>query len=63
MAETAPHGGIMKHLLAIMVAGALFNSVQFSRSVMSDSLRLHGLQHARLHCPSPTLGVYSNSCS
>ena len=29
-------------------------SVQFSRSVMSDSLRPHGLQHARLPCPSPT---------
>ena len=29
---------------------------------MSNSLWLHGLQHARLPCPSPTLGVYSNSC-
>ena len=37
-------------------------SVQFSHSVVSDSLRPHGLQHARLPCPSPTLGVYSNSC-
>ena len=36
-------------------------SVQFSHSVMSDSLRPHGLQHARPHCPSPTPGVYSNS--
>ena len=36
-----------------------FRSVQFSRSVMSDSLRPHGLQHARLLCPSPTLGAYS----
>ena len=36
--------------------------VQFSRSVMSDSLRPHGLQHARLPCPSPTPGDYSNSC-
>ena len=39
-----------------------FSLVQFSRSVMSDSLRPHGLQHARPPCPSPTLGVYSNSC-
>ena len=39
-----------------------FNSVQFSYSVMSDSLQHHGLQHARLPCPSPTPGVYSNSC-
>ena len=31
-----------------------FSSVQFSCSVMSDSLRPHGLQHARLPCPSPT---------
>ena len=37
-------------------------SVQFSRSVMSDSLRPHELQHARPPCPSPTPGVYSNSC-
>ena len=29
---------------------------------MSDSLRPHGLQHARAPCPSPTPGVYSNSC-
>ena len=38
------------------------NLVQFSRSVMSDSLRLHELQHARPPCPSPTPGVYPNSC-
>ena len=34
---------------------------QFSRSVMSDSLRPHGPQHARPPCPSPTPGVHSNS--
>ena len=34
---------------------------QFSHSVVSDSLQLHGLQHARTPCPSPTPGVYSNS--
>ena len=39
-----------------------FSSVQFSHSVVSDSLRPHELQHARPPCPSPTLGVYSNSC-
>ena len=38
------------------------NSVQISHSVMSDSLQPHGLQHARLPCPSPTPGAYSNSC-
>ena len=36
--------------------------VQFSRSVVSNSLWPHGLQHARPPCPSPTPGVYSNSC-
>ena len=39
-----------------------FSSVQFSRSVMSNCLWPHGLQHARPPCPSPTPGVYSNSC-
>ena len=38
------------------------SSVQFSRSVVSDSLRPHGVQHARPPCPSLTPGVYSNSC-
>ena len=37
------------------------NSVQFSRSVLSDSLQPHGLQHARFPCPSPTPGVHSDS--
>ena len=37
-------------------------SIQFNCSVMSDSLRPHGLQHARLPCPSPTPRVCSNSC-
>ena len=40
----------------------MFNSVQFSRSVGSDFLWPHGLQHARLTCPSPTPRIYSNSC-
>ena len=35
--------------------------VQFGRSVVSDSLWPHELQHARLPCPSPTPGVHSNS--
>ena len=42
--------------------GWIISSVQFSRSVMFNSLQPHGLQHARLPCPSPTPGVYSNSC-
>ena len=39
-------------MLVLMVIG----------SVVSDSLRPHGLQHTRPPCPSPTPGVYSNSC-
>ena len=38
------------------------SSVQFSRKVMSDSLRPHGLQHAKPRCPSPAPRTYSNSC-
>ena len=39
-----------------------FNSVQFSCSVMSDSLQRHGLQHTRLPCSLPTPGACSNLC-
>ena len=39
-----------------------FSSVQFSRSVVSDSFQPHELQHARPPCPSPTPGVHSDSC-
>ena len=40
----------------------IFSSVQFSRSVVSDYLWPHELQHTRPPCPSPTPRVYSNSC-
>ena len=39
-----------------------FSSVQFSRSVVSDSLRPHEPQHARPPCPSPTPRVFPNPC-
>ena len=39
----------------------LYTSVQFSHSVVSDSLLPHESQHARPPCPSPTPGVHSNS--
>ena len=39
-----------------------FSSVQSSRSVVSDSLPPHELQHVRPPCPSPTPGVYPNPC-
>ena len=43
--------------------GSLFCFIfKLSCSVLSDSMRPHGLQHARPPCPSPTPGVYSNSC-
>ena len=37
-------------------------SVQFSHSVVSNSLQPHGRQRAKLPCPSPTPGAYTNSC-
>ena len=40
----------------------ILSSVQFSHTIVSDSLQPHGLQHARPLCPSPNPGVYSNSC-
>ena len=42
--------------------GARFSSLQFNRSVMSNSLRPRELQQARAPCPSSTPGVYPNSC-
>ena len=42
--------------------GLKLSSVQFSHSVVSDSLRPHEVQHARPPCPSPTAGVYANPC-
>ena len=39
-----------------------FHLVQFSHSIVSDSLQPHGLQHSKHPCPSPTPRVYSNSC-
>ena len=45
----------------IMASGCI-SSVQFSRSVVSDSLRPHESQHIRPPCPSPTPRVYLNSC-
>ena len=49
----------LKRLFLTLVS---LSSVQFSRSVTSDSLRTHESQHARSLCPSPTPIVYSNSC-
>ena len=46
----------------VCIYNGIFSSVQFSCSVVSDSLRPHESQHARPPCPSPTPGVHSNSC-
>ena len=47
----------------IMIKGSIQeeDSVQFSRSIVSDSFRPHKSQHARPPCPSPTPGVHSDS--
>ena len=47
--------GKKEHILKV-------KSVQFSHSVVSNSLRPRGLQHARPPCPSPTPGLHPNSC-
>ena len=51
-----------QHIIIAMDVYRKRLTVQFSCSVLSDSLRLHGLQHARPPCPLPTPRVYSNSC-
>ena len=54
---------IFQYILLIkVVLQTLKCSVQFSCSVVSDLFRPHGLRHARLPCPLPTPGAYSNSC-
>ena len=51
---------IMKFFL--LKQAQILKMLQFSRSVVSDFLQPNGLQHTRSPCPSPTPGVYSNSC-
>ena len=67
--STVPPGSLLSHIFTapqiLLKCSQGWNptsSVQFSHSVMSDSLRPHGLQHASLPCPSPTPRAYSNSC-
>ena len=52
---------IQQILISLRKHNVTNNSVQFSRSVVSDSLWPHGLQYARFPCPSPTPRAYSNS--
>ena len=56
-----PSEGSHKNVYHLYVESK-FSSGQSSRSVVSDSLRPHELQHARPPCPSPTPGVHSDSC-
>ena len=58
--STKDHEGLALGSSALVQSVQLLS--QFSRSVVSDSLRPRELQHTRLPCPSPTPGVYSNSC-
>ena len=53
------HDGVTTHLELDILE--LIRSDQISRSVVSDSLQPHELQHASPPCPSPTPGVHSNS--
>ena len=57
-----PQSHILISISCIWMLNPIISSVQFSRSVVSNSLRPHELQHARPPCPSLTPGVYSNSC-
>ena len=59
------YGQLITKLLQLDLSVSLFSFVQFSSvlSVVSVSLQRHGLQHARLPYPSPTLGAYSSSCA
>ena len=63
VSDIQQHESVILSLLSLPPACRLIplSSVQFTHSVVSDSLQPHGLQHARLPCPSPTPGVYSNS--
>ena len=53
---------IWHHFMTKTLKKLSIASVQFSRSVVSNSLQPHESQHSRPPCPSPTPGVYSNSC-
>ena len=59
--ELIKHLKVWGQLCSVIVSYSTFSSVQFSLSVMSDSLRPHESQPTRSPCPSPTPGVYPNS--
>ena len=51
-----------RSFLITSLGSSVYQSVQFSHSVVSDSLQAHRPQHGRPPCPSPTARVYPNSC-
>ena len=53
----------MRIMPLYLIRKIIYSFIHFGRSVMSNSLWPHGLQHTRLLCPSPTPGAGSNSCS
>ena len=55
-------GALSRKSLPTLKNANVISTVQFSHSVVSDSLQPHESQHARPPCPSPTPGVYSNPC-
>ena len=55
-------GEVLRRNDAYFLRSLQFSSVQFSCSVVSDSLWPHKSQHGRPPCPSPTRGVYPNPC-
>ena len=55
-----PVGSLAK-IYSVFILVRRFSSVQFSHSVVSDSLQSHDTQHARPPCPSPASGVHSDS--
>ena len=59
---TIPSHNAWKSISYWLILTTQFSSVQFSCSVVSDSLQPHESQHARPPCPSPTPGVHSDSC-
>ena len=59
---TFSESGMLLSRISAWLASSSTSSVQFSHSVVSDSLRPHEPQHARTPCPSPTPGVHPNPC-
>ena len=59
--DLSQHQGLFQWIGSLHQVAKILE-LQFSRSVMSDSLRPHELQHARPPCPSPTPGVHPNPC-